>query len=235
MEKNFGNQIIFPTNWVNVMATLPYVTAAGNIRKALDGIISAATPERVTQDFVKTILKIPGGSGDQMTSYLKKIGFAGSDGTPTELYRQFRNQGTRGLAAVAALKRAYEPLYRRNEYMHELPEAKLKGLIIEETGAEEGSSSVTCIMSAIKALKAFADFSKIDSAVSPPSVVIQSESHHREVNNSETPGGAKNPASGLGLNLSYTINLNLPATSDIAVFNAIFKSLKDNLLRGGDE
>ena len=42
-------------------------------------------------------------------------------------------------------------------------------------------------------------------------------------------------ASGLGLNLSYTINLNLPATSDIAVFNAIFKSLKENLLKSTDE
>lgn len=34
----------------------------------------------------------------------------------------------------------------------------------------------------------------------------------------------------IGMNLSYTINLNLPATSDIAVFNAIFKSLKENIL-----
>lgn len=30
--------------------------------------------------------------------------------------------------------------------------------------------------------------------------------------------------------ISYTINLNLPATTDIEVFNAIFKSLKENLL-----
>ncbi len=34
----------------------------------------------------------------------------------------------------------------------------------------------------------------------------------------------------LGLNLGYTINLNLPATSDPAVFNAIFRALKENLL-----
>ncbi len=41
------------------------------------------------------------------------------------------------------------------------------------------------------------------------------------------------PATGNGaLNLSYTINLNLPETSDIQVFNAIFRSLKENLLRG---
>ena len=45
------------------MANLPYVTAPGNVTKALNAIISAATPEKVTQDFVKEMLKIPGGSG----------------------------------------------------------------------------------------------------------------------------------------------------------------------------
>ena len=35
------------------------------------------------------------------------------------------------------------------------------------------------------------------------------------------------------LSLSYTINLNLPATTEIDVFNAIFKSLRDNLLKEG--
>jgi len=33
------------------------------------------------------------------------------------------------------------------------------------------------------------------------------------------------------LGLSYTINLVLPKTDDVAVFNAIFKALRDNLLR----
>ena len=37
-------------------------------------------------------------------------------------------------------------------------------------------------------------------------------------------------ADGAGLRLGYTINLNLPATTDIAVFNAIFKSLREHLL-----
>ena len=86
------------------MAALPYVTAPGNVEKALKGVISAATPERITQDFVKTILKIPGGSGDQMTSFLKKIGFANKDGTPSTIYTRFRNESTRGAAAAEALK-----------------------------------------------------------------------------------------------------------------------------------
>jgi hypothetical protein len=37
--------------------------------------------------------------------------------------------------------------------------------------------------------------------------------------------------SATGFNLSYTINLNLPETADVEVFNAIFKSLKEHLLK----
>lgn len=33
-----------------------------------------------------------------------------------------------------------------------------------------------------------------------------------------------------GLSLGYTVNLHLPATSDVAVFNAIFRSLREHLL-----
>jgi hypothetical protein len=205
------------------MATLPYVTAPGNIDRALKAIQSAATPERVTQDFVKTILKIPGGSGDQMTSFLRKIGFSNADGAPTDIYKRFRNTSTSGAAAAEALRAGYAPLYRRNEYMHELSDEKLRGLIIEETGQQAESTAVGLALQAIKSIKKFANWGKSASATetvetpiaSPAPLPLQIEQGKR---------------SGVGLNLSYTINLNLPATSDIAVFNAIFKSLRDNLL-----
>lgn len=214
------------------MAALPYITAPGNIERALNGIKSAATPERVTQDFVKTILKIPGGSGDQITSFLKKLGFANADGTPSTLYKQFRNPSTSGKAAAQALKTGYAPLYLRNEYMHELSDEKLKGLIIEETGLSHDANPVALIFSAIKAIKKQANFSEISnqdeaeklSFETPPALPAL------DMNTRTNPPDRQN----LGFNLSYTINLNLPATSDIAVFNAIFKSLKENLLKGNE-
>lgn len=64
------------------MANLPYISSPGNIDKALTGIKQAAVPDSVSQDFVKTILKIPSGSGDQMTSFLKKIGLGQSRWIP---------------------------------------------------------------------------------------------------------------------------------------------------------
>ena len=212
------------------MSSLPYVTAPGNVARALEGIRKAATPERVTGDFVKTILKIPGGSGDQITSFLKKIGFANTDGTPTDLYTKFRNPSTSGAAVARAIRTAYAPLYKHNEYMHELSENELVGLIMEETGKAHDEAAVGLIASAIGALKKYADFS--GTSQNPPdphqSELVSVPSSHN-FKQTEPPS-----TSGIGFNLGYTINLNLPATSDIAVFNAIFKSLKENLLRPDD-
>ena len=209
------------------MAKLPYVTAPGNVTKALNGIADAATPERVSQDFVKEILKIPGGSGNQMTAYLKKVGIAAADGTPTALYKKFRNPATRGEAAAALLKAGYAELYRRNEYVHELSEAKLKGLIIEVTGLEHDSSAVTYTASCIKNIKAFASFT-----TTPAVEQSLPENDRPPTAENQYPAIELPPSqdAGVGLNLGYTINLYLPATSDIAVFNAIFKSLRENLL-----
>jgi len=218
------------------MASLPYVTAPGNVTKALNGIAAAATPDRVSQDFVKEILKIPGGSGDQMTAYLKKVGMANPDGTPTSLYKKFRNPDTRGYAAADILKEGYSELYKRNEYAHELSDSKLKGLIIEVTGHEHDASSVTNTCSCFKNIKAFAEFNEAsqESSVMP---LMEKEEVNLSGSATTTPTQPLLPPQqnhGFGLNLGYNINLNLPATSDIAVFNAIFKSLKENLLESSD-
>lgn len=214
------------------MAVLPYVTAPGNVERALNGIKSAATPDRVSQDFVKTILKIPGGSGDQITSYLRKIGFSNSDGTPTDLYRKFRNAGTSGMAAAEALAIGYAPLKKRNEFWHELTDDKLKGLILEETGQSADSNAVALVTACIKAIKKFAKWSTepLEEMKSPQDKVMVPSSSH-EAKHTRTIRAV----TGLGMNLSYTINLNLPATTDPAVFNAIFKSLKENLLETSDD
>ncbi len=210
------------------MSNLPYVTSPGNIDKVLTGIKQAAVPERVSQDFVKTILKIPGGSGDQMTSFVKKIGFANPDGTPSDLYKKFRNPSQSGPALASAIKAAYAPLYVRNEFMHELPDNALVGLIVEETGQPHDSNVVKLIFAAIKHLKLFADF-KVHETTN-----ITSKSERDPPPAPPQRHESPPPTQSFGLNLGYTINLNLPATSDPAVFDAIFRSLKEHLLRADD-
>lgn len=213
------------------MAALPYVTATGNVEKALKAIKAAATPDSVSQDFVKTILGIKGGSGNQMTAFLKKIGFATADGTPTDLYRKFRNSATEGWAAAQALRVGYAPLFVRNEYMYKLSDDDLKGLIVEETGAEQDSGVVPLVFACIKQLKKFAKWDGAPSEEAPERIAQESPSTSDRSLYSATHAATQ----ALGFNLGYTINLNLPATSDPAVFNAIFRALKEHLLKSSHE
>jgi hypothetical protein len=181
-----------------------------------------------------------------MTSFLKKIGFVGPDGAPTSLYTRFRSTDpeTSGAAVAEALKFGYGPLYKRNEYMHQLSDEKLRGLIIEETGAGGDSSVVTMILNCIKAIKKHANFHARNRAVTLETAGASNWQETDTASPHESPslnrGAVESdafdaPPGGVGLNLAYTINLNLPATSDISVFNAIFKSLRENLLKGNNE
>lgn len=211
-------------------ANLPYVASPGSIKTALERIRSAATPERVTKDFVTTVLQIKGGTGGSLPPFLKRIGFVGSDGAPTDLYRRFRNPATGGAAVADAIRLGYKDLLQANEYFYRLSEKDLLALIVQVTGVEADNRAAQLTLSAIKALKAFASFDAVepsgDSAERPTTV----EPRPRTV---ELPTHQGRNGQ-VGLNLSYTINLNLPATADQAVFNAIFRSLKEHLLSGNE-
>lgn len=200
----------------------PYVTAYGNVTKVLEKIQTAATPARFTQDFLATKLNLQGGSPKPVIPFLKRTGFLGSDGVPTELYKRFRNSNKRGKAAEQALRKGYSTLYEVNEYIHDASDKELKGVVVQVTGAEPKSNSVKSIIGSFKALKEFATFD---------GEVDQEEALEESASTQEHQAAVEHVVLKKGLGLSYTINLNLPATSDIAVFDAIFKSLKENLLK----
>lgn len=200
---------------------IPYVTASGNVTRVLEKIQPAATPERFTQDFLATKLGMAGGSAKPVIPFLKRIGFLGTDGVPTERYKRFRAESTRGQAAAEGLRQGYRALYEINEYAHNLSDRELRDLVLRVTGAEEGNSTVGAIVGSFKALNAFSSFD--GSAALTDEVESEAESG---ITTDDTELSL--PA---GLSVGYTINLHLPATSDVAVFNAIFRSLREHLLR----
>lgn len=97
---------------------LPYITAYGNIRKALEKIKTAATPDRFSQDFLEKTLAVTGGGNRPILPFLKRTGFLKHDGTPTDLYKEFRNPDHTGGAAARALKVGYHQLYEMDEKVH---------------------------------------------------------------------------------------------------------------------
>lgn len=216
-----------------MVAKLPYLASPGTITKILDKIIEARRPERFTQDFLKTKLGFPGGNAQVMIPLLKRMGFLSSDGSPTRLYDQFRNVDSRGAAMAKGIQNAYKELYERNEYVHKLPKDKLESLIAEVTGLERKNRVVKLVASCFEGLKQYADFEADSPVLEQPKPIDLPEliSRDREYVRPQSP----DVPGTVGLNLQYTINLNLPETTNPDVFNAIFRSLRENLLRGDAE
>lgn len=204
----------------------PFMNGYGTATRILNKIREAQTPDRFTQDFLSTKLGFPGGTARPFIPLAKRIGLLESDGSPTDLYKRFRNPAQSKSAIAAAIRRGYSQLYERNEYAHDLDKKKLEGLIVEITGLKQGHATVRAIVGTFEALKALADFSRVDSS---PSGTANRNEERKSKETAEV--GRPYADEDVRLNLSYTINLVLPKTDDVAVFNAIFKSLRENLLR----
>ncbi|MHC4661480.1 MAG: DUF5343 domain-containing protein [Planctomycetota bacterium] len=200
-------------------AKLPYVVQPGTIKNIFEKIKSAKTPERFTHDFLSTKLGFKGGNAKQFIPLAKKMKFLSSDGKTTDLYSKFRNSATTGAAMAEGTRNAYGEVFERNEYANDLSDPDFKGLVIEITGLDKSDRVTQLTCQTFNVLRKLADFEKKSS---------------NGVNETKMPAPdkpkGKLPLEDLGLNLSYSINLVLPKTDDPAVFNAIFRALRDNLL-----
>jgi Family of unknown function (DUF5343) len=200
---------------------LPYVNAYGSIAKLFAGIKSAAVPPKVSQNFLESVLDLKSSSHRALIPLLKKLGFIDSGNTPTQAYKDFREDGMGGPVMAQRLREAYKPLFTANEYAWKLGKPELQAKLTSLSGAAEDDNTIPAVTSTFLELSKLATWQGgLPPRKEPEAVVIGTGggSAHRE----EPPEGVR---------LSYTINLNLPATTEIEVFNAIFKSLRENLLR----
>jgi hypothetical protein len=210
---------------------LPYMLAPGLIPRILEKIQQARRPERFTQDFLETKLSHSGGSARPFIPLLKRMGFLASDGSPTTRYDQFRNDETQGVAVAEGMRTAFSELFERNEYVYELSRDKLISLVTEITGSAKGDRISNGVVGTFMALKEFADFEgeALPTENREELLVDQKPPAHIPIDQGRR--AAMEAAANVDLKVSYTINLNLPETTDPEVLNAIFRSLKENLLK----
>jgi hypothetical protein len=210
----------------------PYVSSTGLLQELLKKIQEAPPPARFGGDYLFSNLKFKkSGSTIPFIPFLKRLGFISSDGTPTDIYKKFRNpdKKTSGQAMAQAFAIAYADLYSRNEYWYKLQNADLKNFLVEVLEVEPKNSALGVLIRTIETLKPYANF---DVPIIEDSEE-DDETPEKKVGKIDTVEKTeKRKQSDIdGINLSYTINLNLPETSDIKIFDAIFKSLKENLLK----
>lgn len=212
-------------------STLPYMNAYGKLSQVLKKITTAQEPRSFTNDYLSSILGIRSSSARPAISILKRMGFLKEDRSPTNRYKKYRNTNTRDTALAEGIREAFSELYSRHEYIHNLEKEKIKDIIIEITGLAKSDQKVNSIAGTFCALTDLTDFDKIadnnkadfESAAQEPVLPV--------TNNLPLKGSSISTDQKVKMALSYTINLNLPETTDAEVYNAIFKSLKENLLQ----
>jgi len=208
-----------------IPGNLPYLTSSGTLKKALDRLIDAQQPPRYNADFLENILNLTGGGARATVPILKKMGFISSDGTPTALYAKFRTQGGRGPAALQGLQSAFAEIFKRSTYAHTVNDAKLKDIIVEVTGLTANDPVAAAIRSTFNVIKSYIP-PNMEVGDAPGEAVPATDDNapERQVlpnNSGDVPE----------IRLAYNINIVLPETSDLNVLNAIFRSIKENLMR----
>lgn len=213
-----------------IPGNLPYLAASGTLKTALERLIVASRPDKFNPDFMENVLKLTGGAARATIPIMKKMAFLSSDGVPTDLYAKFRTEGGRAAAALAGLRHGFPEIFKRSEYAHTVDDNKLRDIILEITGLQANDPVARAIKSTFNVVKSFipagADLAAVDD---DPTLISESAGM---VASSHGPAdtfraGGKDEKS---VGLVYNINIVLPETSDLKVLNAIFRSIKENLL-----
>lgn len=202
-----------------IKGNLPYTPAPGVFKKTLEGIVTAGQPDRFTSNFMDTMLGVTGGSSRYVPPLLKKMNFLTSDGTPTDLYTSFRTEGSRSSAAFAGLKNAFGELFQRNEFIHKANEPEVRDHIVAITGLTKNDTYVSYIWATFKVVR---DFITGDPVAEPKVETVTGADGLVQ--------GAVRLEGGARVGLVNNINIVLPESTNINVYNLIFQSLRANLL-----
>jgi hypothetical protein len=201
-----------------ISGNMPYTSSIGVFKRTLQKIIESERPAKFNKDFLNTVLGISGGASMPVIPILKKAGLLSDNGTPASLYADFQTEGGRANAALQALKNAFGEIFKRNQYAHKADRSKLVDVVVGITGLPKDDSIVGYIVNTFQAFQDYAkDARETDLEIGP----IESQPTPKE--QIETFRDH--------LRIAYQFNIVLPESTNIEVFNAIFKSLRDNLIR----
>lgn len=200
-----------------------YSMSYGQLGDFLAKIQDGQAPANFTQQHLKDI----GFGSSNHRSYiplLKAIGFLTPSGTPTERYHAYRDKSQARAVLGAALKDAYSDLFvikaNPTERDRDLIQGKFKS-------THNASDRVAELMAkTFFGLLKHADLDHEPTKPKAPPAQEEASAPTPVAHASSSPPSVHVKAPGL----HYNIQIHLPATKDVEVYNAIFKSLKEHLI-----
>jgi hypothetical protein len=206
--------------------TSAYALKTSSIPKLFEEIKKAAIPQRFTQDFLAG-LGFTSSTDRMLIAVLKGLGFLDGNGVPTSVYKEFRDPARSKKILARQIRAAYAGLFELNTQANTFSAQEARGKLSSLTGLSE--SVVTNMAATFTALCKEADFSSPETLTPSPEAAAAAEVADQDKVSSPALPPDK---TGLprGVAFSHTLNINLPATRDIAVYDAIFRALKEHLL-----
>jgi hypothetical protein len=193
--------------------------------KNLDAILTqirrAAVPPKFTYEFLKG-LGFPSSNDRPIIPLMKALGLLDEQGVPRDRYRHFKDESQWRRILAEGIREAYADVYAVDEKADNLPAVQVNGIFARLS--DKGEAATAKMAMTFRALTKLADFG---AAVDGPEELPEEPVEEEEPLPERQKVGALDGAS---LNLRHDIHLHLPTSDDVKVYDAIFQSLRSNLL-----
>lgn len=203
-----------------------YTQKFNSIPAYFDAILAAQAPERFSLKFLEN-LGFTSTNDRLFIGVLKDLGFLNEDGVPQQRYYEFMDRTQSRFVLANAIRESFSDLFAINTKANELSADEVKNKLRTLYAGKKGDISIERIAKTFVALCEYADFSKA------PSVKKEEEDKtkkKKEETQQKIEHGIKNVGGAITLDsLQYHINIVLPETRDQAVYDSIFRSLREHL------
>lgn len=207
------------------MLSKKYLNSVKNLPSMMKKIVDGTAPEKFTRDHLKK-LGFTSSYDLPILGILKELGFLSESGAPTQRYHDYRNTSKSKKVLGEALRDAYSEIFHINEKPSSADKTAIAGLF---KSTHNVSDQVAGFMAnTFLSLLDMADITESGSSKKKEKPKEEEEPQDEEGDLSKNKN--KPPKNPIVPNLRYNIEIHLPATKDIEVYNSIFKSLKQNLL-----
>jgi hypothetical protein len=208
-----------------VALTEAYVQTPGVIPELFRQIRQGQAPSQFTVQHLKDLGY--GSSNHRLfLPLLKALGFLTADGTPTARYSEYRDETQSRRVLADALKQAYADVFVLRSKPSDADRALFEGKFKSTHNTSDRMAKL--MASTFFALLPLADLD------ANPKPADTGEQKTEVVERDEAGKGEDQGQRGTGrraaTSLHYNIQIHLPATKDIEVYNSIFKSLREHLL-----
>ena len=210
-----------------------YTIKVGSIPAYFDAMLGAQPPDRFSVRFLER-LGFNTTNDRLLIGILKDLGFLTADGAPQQRYFQFLDRARAKQVLADGIREAFSDLFAVNTNAQDLTADEVKNKLRTMYEGKKTDLVIGNIAKTFRALCDYADFSApvitepLPPSETPPQPPIDPKIV--AVASSMTQEKTRDSFSRLHVSgLQYHINIVLPDTRDQAVYDAIFKSLREHL------